>query len=44
MLADERRIGMMQGIKKGKLEGIEKGRHAEQISMAIAMKKRRSGY
>ena len=31
MLADERRIGMREGIKKG--------RHAEQISMAIAMKK-----
>ena len=47
MLADERRIGMRQGIKKGKLEGIregvEKGKleglKEGQISMAIAMKK-----
>ena len=33
-LADERRIGR----REGKLEGIKEGRHAEQISMAIAMK------
>ena len=39
MLADERLIGMRQGIKKGKLEGIREGRHAEQISMAKSMKK-----
>ena len=26
MLADERRIGMRQGIKKGKLEGIREGK------------------
>ena len=42
-LADERRIGMREGIKKGKLEGIkegiEKGRLAEQISIAKSMKK-----
>ena len=38
MLADERRIGMRAGIKKGKLEGIREGRHAEQISMAKNMK------
>ena len=34
-LADERRIGMRQGIKKGKLEGEEN----KAISIAIAMKK-----
>ena len=51
MLADERRIGMRQGIKKGKLEGIKEGKlegiregkleglKEGQISMAIAMKK-----
>ena len=26
MLADERRIGMREGIKKGKLEGIREGK------------------
>ena len=30
--------GFEAGIKEGKLEGIKEGRHAEQISMAIAMK------
>ena len=33
-LSEERLQGKLEGIK----EGIEKGRHAEQISMAIAMK------
>ncbi|WP_432632076.1 Rpn family recombination-promoting nuclease/putative transposase [Brachyspira sp.] len=31
--------GIKKGIREGKLEGIREGRHAEQISMAIAMKK-----
>ncbi|WP_432631884.1 Rpn family recombination-promoting nuclease/putative transposase [Brachyspira sp.] len=32
------REGIREGVEKGKLEGIKEGRHAEQISMAIAMK------
>ena len=39
LMRDFKEEGFEEGIEKGKLEGIKEGRHAEQISMATAMKK-----
>ena len=38
LMRGSRKDGFEEGIKKGKVEGIKEGKHAEQISMAIAMK------
>ena len=39
LMRGSRKDGFEEGVREGKLEGIKEGRHAEQISMAIAMKK-----